>query len=196
MNVTYIIGNGFDINIGLKTNYSAFYEYYKQIENQDEDIIALKNDIETNITQWSDLEEKLGQYTEYVDSIDTMIKIIKDVTDNLKAYLNDIILTLPPTNAEAKQSLLSDFISPEKYFPRADKDSIINFYNKFNSSNPRNIDVISFNYTPIIEHVLDYDNKSSIEHNNTVNGKLSIFRTVYHLHHELSDGEFNKQVQI
>ena len=28
MNITYIIGNGFDINLGLKTRYVDFYKWY------------------------------------------------------------------------------------------------------------------------------------------------------------------------
>ena len=31
MNVTFFIGNGFDINIGLKTKYSDFYPYFKKM---------------------------------------------------------------------------------------------------------------------------------------------------------------------
>ena len=33
MNITYIIGNGFDINIGLKTSYESFINYYLTREN-------------------------------------------------------------------------------------------------------------------------------------------------------------------
>ena len=28
MNITFFIGNGFDLNLGLKTGYKSFYEYY------------------------------------------------------------------------------------------------------------------------------------------------------------------------
>ena len=28
MKVVYLIGNGFDLNLGLKTSYSDFYTYY------------------------------------------------------------------------------------------------------------------------------------------------------------------------
>ena len=39
MNVTYIIGNGFDLNLGLKTSYKDFYacyiEQYPSIHDED-----------------------------------------------------------------------------------------------------------------------------------------------------------------
>lgn len=28
MNITFFIGNGFDINLGLNTTYSSFYPYF------------------------------------------------------------------------------------------------------------------------------------------------------------------------
>lgn len=42
--ITFFIGNGFDINVGLPTRYSQFYEYYKA--QYPKDMIA--NEIETN----------------------------------------------------------------------------------------------------------------------------------------------------
>jgi len=35
MNIIYIIGNGFDINLGLKTRYVDFYKWYvdRNLEN-------------------------------------------------------------------------------------------------------------------------------------------------------------------
>lgn len=29
MNIVYIVGNGFDRNLGLKTSYQDFYKFYK-----------------------------------------------------------------------------------------------------------------------------------------------------------------------
>lgn len=60
MNVTYILGNGFDLNLGLKTSYYDFYDYYKNIPSPNEDIENLKEDIKSNINQWSDLEHRIG----------------------------------------------------------------------------------------------------------------------------------------
>lgn len=30
MNITFFIGNGFDLNLGLKTRYKDFYKYFKE----------------------------------------------------------------------------------------------------------------------------------------------------------------------
>ena len=38
MNIVHIIGNGFDLNLDLKTSYRHFYEYYKNQESKNENI--------------------------------------------------------------------------------------------------------------------------------------------------------------
>lgn len=64
MNITFLIGNGFDINLGLKTRYSDFYPFFlkKASENN-----IIRRWIDGNEGLWSDLEEKLGQELQKLD---------------------------------------------------------------------------------------------------------------------------------
>lgn len=57
--ITFLIGNGFDINVGLKTRYKDFYKYY--LKNNPNDMLA--KSIGKDCAYWSDLEEGLGMYT-------------------------------------------------------------------------------------------------------------------------------------
>lgn len=59
MRITFLIGNGFDINVGLATKYSEFYKYY--VDKYPNDLLA--KDIDENYEFWSDLEMGLGKYT-------------------------------------------------------------------------------------------------------------------------------------
>ena len=61
--ITFFIGNGFDINVGLDTRYSNFYKYY--LSHYPEDMLA--KSIDKNYDLWSDLESGLGEYTANVD---------------------------------------------------------------------------------------------------------------------------------
>ena len=46
MNITYLIGNGFDRNMGLSTSFSDFLkEFLKEAEGDDPQIRKLKEDI-------------------------------------------------------------------------------------------------------------------------------------------------------
>ena len=42
MNVLFILGNGFDINLGLHTGYQDFYEYYLKQPSTNPVIVKLK----------------------------------------------------------------------------------------------------------------------------------------------------------
>ena len=64
LNITYILGNGYDIQLGLKTAYSDFYEYLiknrsKELENNS----IFKEIVSDKIGYWSDFELALGKYT-------------------------------------------------------------------------------------------------------------------------------------
>ena len=44
MYITFLIGNGFDINLGLKTSYSDFYDCYKNRASKDSVILRWMNE--------------------------------------------------------------------------------------------------------------------------------------------------------
>lgn len=73
MNITYLVGNGFDVNIGLKSAYADFYKAYVKVQSENEpDVIKRfkaginnyiknetgKEDLQT--IDWRDLEIALG----------------------------------------------------------------------------------------------------------------------------------------
>lgn len=46
MQITFLIGNGFDIGLGLKTRYTEFYkEYIRLAPNDSENIIKFKQEL-------------------------------------------------------------------------------------------------------------------------------------------------------
>ncbi len=63
MNITFMIGNGFDRNLGLDTAYSDFVKYYKDTDSKNSNIKKFKENIEENLELWKDAEIALGQYT-------------------------------------------------------------------------------------------------------------------------------------
>jgi hypothetical protein len=56
MQILYIIGNGFDLSLGLKTSYNNFYQYYKTVESDNVNIQKLKKNISKTYESWADLE--------------------------------------------------------------------------------------------------------------------------------------------
>jgi len=65
-NVTFFIGNGFDLNLKLKTRYIDFYNEYIKIKQNDNRVIQFfKNEILKNEAHgwkdWKDFELGMGQ---------------------------------------------------------------------------------------------------------------------------------------
>lgn len=168
MRLLYLIGNGFDINVGLKTAYTDFLESYKEqptSENLDEVgkryIKRLKQDIQNNINLWSDFEiqfgkhmSKLGGMGSGIHSLQEEFDIINDdIRENLTHYIADEDKRISfPVNAP--QKFLTDVLIPEQHLRDFEKSEID--YKKNNGNTTANvIDFISFNYTRTIEKLLN-----------------------------------------
>lgn len=89
MNIVYLIGNGFDINLGMKTRYTDFYQTYLKKESKSNFVEKLKSDIFSNVQNWSDLELALGQYTSAFSNLSEFDEVFDDLINSLCDYLEE-----------------------------------------------------------------------------------------------------------
>ena len=91
INVTFLVGNGFDLSVGLKTSYTSFYEWYCKTNSKSEIISEFKEnirqDIETNGENWSDFEMGLAQHTALCKDSNDFIECYEDARNELMIYL-------------------------------------------------------------------------------------------------------------
>lgn len=83
MNITFLIGNGFDINLGLNTRYSNFYPYFVEKSTETN---MIKKWLKKDELVWADLEEQLGKKLENVKEYEKE-KLYED-----KAELDGLLL--------------------------------------------------------------------------------------------------------
>lgn len=97
MNILYIVGNGLDIQYGLKTKYSDFYEYQLPIYIEKNKTENYSNIIYDNILldqgnnweNWSDLELALGELTKNPGVYEEEFMVALDeVNADLNNYLS------------------------------------------------------------------------------------------------------------
>lgn len=91
MNVTYLIGNGFDLGIGLHTDFKSFLNYYVDVPSPTAEIAGFKKIIRHDtIELWADFEKCFGEYISNFDdeTIDDYVKLYEDVLNELNNYLN------------------------------------------------------------------------------------------------------------
>lgn len=152
MNILFIIGNGFDLNLGMKTSYRDFYDYYQSKESQSSIIIKLKEEIKSEMKNWSDLELSLGEYTKNLKSTAEFDKVFEDIVDSLAEYLQKEEDSFDFSSILRKKFF--DFLSfPERSLLPADRNEIDSFKERW-KNHPCGLDIITFNYTQSLEKLL------------------------------------------
>ena len=175
MNILYIVGNGLDIQYGLKTKYSDFYEYQLPIYKEKNKTENYSNIIYDNILidqddgweNWSDLELALGELTkkpevneeEFMDALD---ELNKDLNNYLSIVQDKFDLT--GKTIDIQKNLKEIYTQ----IPDGSKERVLKYIQSF----PTEIDyinILTLNYTNIlsllIEKVKSKEYKSFRGHN-------------------------------
>lgn len=155
MNITFLIGNGFDIRMGIESAYKKVEAHYVALEKTDERLKAFQKSMAENGEYWSNFESAIGQYTkEFNDHEQENFQFcLDDFTEELIQYL---------TTEEAKidyelckEEIMNEFIRslsnfaadiPQKY--RNDIKWIIE------NGTALFFRFVSFNYTHILDECL------------------------------------------
>ncbi len=185
MNIVYLIGNGFDLNLGLKTKYSDFYDYYLQLDSPNDNVAKLKESIRKHkkTELWKDLEIALGQITKDYDNVDDFIEALLDISDHLLGYIRKEQERIY-IDYDATKKLTQDIAFPNQYLPNAAKERIRNFQYKWRTSDWK-IDIITYNYTNIIDKLLNEIINSDIgPHHSIYPIKLSSINHVHGLYND------------
>lgn len=156
-NLLFLIGNGFDLNCGLKSRYVDAYEYYcSKTEHDSETIKKFKKDLLKNHENWSDFEIGISKYAQNLSSENELIECIRDFRKSLKEYLTieetkfyGIINTsagiIPQINNETTKSLKSFYEGISNNISRSISEIV-------------EIDFITFNYTSILDNLIYFRN--------------------------------------
>ena len=202
MNVLYLIGNGFDLRLGLPTRYADFLEFYKgqtpQLgDGRSQREVAIKKYKERFFTemaereergeeQWKDLEIALGEFTtafgDDADGFCDFCDFYADMNRSLEAYLSQC--NFEPTPEEVEK-LCEDLTYPYRYFkPREEKE-----LRALTIAQAWYIDVISFNYTSSFECLCqDALLVGERNHPEGYSGHPVIYQGVKHVHGSLGEG--------
>lgn len=182
MNIVYLIGNGFDINLGLKTRYIDFYNYYKSIDSKNETLKFLKDSISNKDQNWSDLEIALGEYTVNIKTIEEFDEIFEDIGEQLAFYLESQESIFDYSQIDSNR-FKGDLCFPEMYLPTSDSIALNAYKNKWASVH-WDIQIITLNYTRSIEKLIQ-DNIPLIgTHHNSYQVNL---KGIEHLHGFVDD---------
>ncbi len=157
MEITFLVGNGFDRNLGLKTAYSDFVQVYKKEKSENKNIENFKEYIETNKELWKDAELALGKYTEYFDAATGtgFSDCQEDFEKSLAVYLMEETQRI---NYDACYEVICKAFSRintlTEIFPDLEKSTLDKIYNNFLHEN-RYFNFLNFNYTYTLENCIN-----------------------------------------
>lgn len=203
MEITFLLGNGFDIQCGLKTSYLDFYKYIlkkkysidltKEIDK--EPALKIDNIIyseiyksKDKIENWADLELQLGVFTKRLKK--RLNELDQDVQKIANKFLDDFEILREDLNEYLKYIQIQDEIeisedfsdilstTMDKFFENLfsrEYDEVNNMLNA-NSNSHFQYYFISFNYTNSLEKIIQ--NCSVLSKKNSFNSS-SVSQIVY-----------------
>lgn len=161
MNILYIVGNGLDIQYGLKTKYSDFYEYqipiYTERKNTENYFNIIYDNIlmdeNTNWENWSDLELALGELTKNLEvNEEEFMNALDDLNEDLNNYLSIVQNKFDLTGKTIDiQKNLKEIYSQ---IPDGSKERVLQFIQSFSIATDY-INILTLNYTNILDRLLE-----------------------------------------
>ena len=160
MKITFMIGNGFDLNIGLKTRYKDFILEYLKIDTEDAVLRKFKQDIDKDIDLWSNAELAFGQYTNEFScekkEVVSFINCHENFCEKLAEYLENQEKRID--YAVLKDNLTTGFTQCVKNimggFRTGQRDIIQESMDMVDGGIQYNF--ISFNYTRVLDKCVEY----------------------------------------
>lgn len=161
MQITFLVGNGFDISLGIPASYKSFYKWYLEQPSANNHIESFKQNIKKDLKNdgenWSDFEIGLGKYSSEFDfdSVMTFIDCYEDAHAAMIRYIKMVkthfnIEHIPESSFEMlKEGLLKFFqeLTPKE---QLSFDMLI----KNNLTEDIEYNFLSFNYTDALDQCI------------------------------------------
>lgn len=152
MDVTFLIGNGFDLGIGLKTGYKDFYKVYCQIKQSDIDVLRhFKSDILKEPETWADFESAFGAYAYYFKDPEEYMQLFEDFIEQFSRYLENEEHAFDASRTDEMLRGMKKALSNYYNIRPADKAAV----EAVVASSTRTFNFVSFNYTRCLDKCID-----------------------------------------
>jgi hypothetical protein len=173
-----IIGNGFDLNLGLKTSYSDFLDspqFEKLIQEKKTNYFALHLILQRQLEGWVDVEDEIHNY---ILSGDPKLEVAGEIYISKQGVSSPMHL---PRNNKYRlnfiqeyidvQNALKDYLKTQEIDSQDDLSKSAAFQLISKLGNIQNLYVIDFNYTLTFEALLS---KEYVSDNKVYNNVLHI----------------------
>lgn len=153
MNITFLIGNGFDIKLGLKTRYTDFYPTYiasNKDRSENDSIKKFSEMIKDNYETWADFEMAFAKKA--FGTKNDVRDILYDFSVKFSEYLTEQTQLCDYTDDTIYRKFKDFLLKGYKTLEVRDRQTIQNTYTSL--KNNRTINFINFNYTDTLENII------------------------------------------
>lgn len=190
MVTTFLIGNGFDVNLGLKTQYKDFYPTYfekNEILPDDSCIKKFCKQIKEEYENWSDFEWAFGQNAK--GNHQEIGQIILNFNDIFAEYLQTQCEQCEYKVSAIGPEMKKFIFEPYSFLERREAQELKNFYQN-RAAETQTFNFVSFNYTDTIEKVLSPEVKKYFPSGANIKNVRydNVLNTVLHLHGSMAEG--------
>lgn len=152
MKITFFIGNGYDMNIGLKTGYADFLKWYIAQPSSETLIVDFKKEITSGIKYWSDLEIALGRKTlAYPLNTKNSFRTCKfDLDTQLQKYLQEQNRFIRKPSEEDIEVFKQSIVKFPLHCSSADQAELKRIYNTHRYEEYE-YNIVNFNFTNTVD---------------------------------------------
>lgn len=153
MNITFLIGNGFDIKLGLKTRYTDFYQTYidsNKNRSKDDSVKQFSDMIKPDYETWADFEMAFAKNA--FGTKNDVRDILYDFSVKFANYLKEQTKLCDYTDDNIYKKFKDFLLNGYRTLEVRDRQTIKNTYDYFKGN--RSIDFINFNYTDTLDNII------------------------------------------
>ena len=163
--ITFIFGNGFDLNLRLKTRFKDMYDEYIETSSIIDAVNQFKEDLKSDSKKkyykWSDFEMSMADYAKKLSSEEELIQCTRDFKDHMVEHLKnenkrfrEVIYNLPKEiQADIANEVNDSF---DNFYLKLVKKKDIRKISALHQNPFQKEYYITFNYTKTLETILEY----------------------------------------
>lgn len=180
-----MIGNGFDLNLGVESKFEQFYVYYIGQPSKNDVVKNFKTLLKANLKTWADFEMSIPDIYEKIGNFDKFKESFLDFKQELTCYLKkqESTFSLKADIGKYSSEFREYTIRFQNYLSHTDKE---NSKNKIKQI--ERVTCLTFNYTNFVDELVSEIKKEDAEYRKSPynNDKRALFN-IKHIHSDLTD---------
>ncbi len=160
MNITFLIGNGFDLRLGMNTRYTDMYPSYLTKHSSDAVICEFKKVLQqaapNGYKTWGDFEMAMAQHAAHFKSEGELIACVRDFKEHMGSHLvkEQTAFLEYIKGKSGNLSCAREMARSMREFYKGQTPNVINAIESLGNLDNARFRFITFNYTTLLDQII------------------------------------------